>query len=123
MEVKSKQEDYHPKLARDMHNFHHGGGDGVKAYEDMLVTETSLLKDIMELVTSLLILNLTGIILMMNMGVYDRDNAKYDYYEHSPYDFYEGYHHTLHVIDLSKKLITSCSPCCFHDHWTYLSCS
>ncbi|KAI5652276.1 hypothetical protein M9H77_29463 [Catharanthus roseus] len=27
-------------------------------------------------------------------GGYDRDNAKYDYYEHSPYDCYEEYHHS-----------------------------
>ncbi|KAI5664093.1 hypothetical protein M9H77_23416 [Catharanthus roseus] len=32
MEVKSKQEDYQSKLARDMHSFHHGGGKGFNAY-------------------------------------------------------------------------------------------
>ncbi|KAI5649717.1 hypothetical protein M9H77_35722 [Catharanthus roseus] len=29
---KSKQEDYHSKLARDMHNFYHSGHNGVNAY-------------------------------------------------------------------------------------------
>ncbi|KAI5663997.1 hypothetical protein M9H77_23320 [Catharanthus roseus] len=32
MEAKSKQEDYQSKFARDMDNFHHGGGNGVNAY-------------------------------------------------------------------------------------------
>ncbi|KAI5649093.1 hypothetical protein M9H77_35098 [Catharanthus roseus] len=32
MEVKSKQEDHHSKFRRDMHNFHHGGGNGFNAY-------------------------------------------------------------------------------------------
>ncbi|KAI5667895.1 hypothetical protein M9H77_17748 [Catharanthus roseus] len=32
MEAKSKQENYQSKLARDMNNFHHGGGNGVNAY-------------------------------------------------------------------------------------------
>ncbi|KAI5667943.1 hypothetical protein M9H77_17796 [Catharanthus roseus] len=31
-EAKSKQEDYQSKLARDMHNFHHCGGNVVNAY-------------------------------------------------------------------------------------------
>ncbi|KAI5676284.1 hypothetical protein M9H77_07234 [Catharanthus roseus] len=33
MEAKSKQEDYQSKFARDMHNFHHGGGSGFNAYD------------------------------------------------------------------------------------------
>ncbi|KAI5682147.1 hypothetical protein M9H77_03375 [Catharanthus roseus] len=32
MEAKKKQEDYQSKLARDMHSFHHGGGNGFNAY-------------------------------------------------------------------------------------------
>ncbi|KAI5653057.1 hypothetical protein M9H77_30244 [Catharanthus roseus] len=32
MEVKRKQEDYQSKLARDMHGFHHAGGNGLNAY-------------------------------------------------------------------------------------------
>ncbi|KAI5672271.1 hypothetical protein M9H77_12635 [Catharanthus roseus] len=32
MEAKSKQEDYQFKLARGIHNFHHGDGNGVNAY-------------------------------------------------------------------------------------------
>ncbi|KAI5652889.1 hypothetical protein M9H77_30076 [Catharanthus roseus] len=32
MEAKNKQEDYQSKLARDMHNFHHGGDNGFNAY-------------------------------------------------------------------------------------------
>ncbi|KAI5658531.1 hypothetical protein M9H77_27324 [Catharanthus roseus] len=31
MEAKNKQEDYQYKLARDMYNFHHGGGNGFNA--------------------------------------------------------------------------------------------
>ncbi|KAI5654066.1 hypothetical protein M9H77_31253 [Catharanthus roseus] len=49
--------------------------------EEMMVMETLLQKDIMQLVTSLLMLNLIGILLMMIMG-------------HSPYYCYEGYHHS-----------------------------
>ncbi|KAI5678832.1 hypothetical protein M9H77_09782 [Catharanthus roseus] len=32
MEEKSKQEIYQSKFARDIHNFHHGGGNGFNAY-------------------------------------------------------------------------------------------
>ncbi|KAI5677804.1 hypothetical protein M9H77_08754 [Catharanthus roseus] len=32
IEAKSKQEDHQSKCAKDMHNFHHGGGNGVNAY-------------------------------------------------------------------------------------------
>ncbi|KAI5648877.1 hypothetical protein M9H77_34882 [Catharanthus roseus] len=62
--------------------------------EDMMDIDTSLLNDIMELVTSLFMLNLMGILLIMIIGVMIRFNAKYDYCEHSPYDCYEGYHHS-----------------------------
>ncbi|KAI5676004.1 hypothetical protein M9H77_06954 [Catharanthus roseus] len=32
MRAKRKQEDYQSKLARDMHNFYHSGGNGFNAY-------------------------------------------------------------------------------------------
>ncbi|KAI5653597.1 hypothetical protein M9H77_30784 [Catharanthus roseus] len=32
MEVKSKQESYQSKFTRDMHSFHHGGGNAFNAY-------------------------------------------------------------------------------------------
>ncbi|KAI5649480.1 hypothetical protein M9H77_35485 [Catharanthus roseus] len=70
MEVKGKQEDYQSKHARDMHNFPHGGGNGFNAYGgNNHGNKTSLLKDIIELVTSLLMLNLMDILFMMIMRV------------------------------------------------------
>ncbi|KAI5658033.1 hypothetical protein M9H77_26826 [Catharanthus roseus] len=69
MEVKSKEEDHHYKFRRDMHNFHHGGGmDLMLMVETTMEMETSLLKDMLEFVASLLMLNLWSILLMMIMG-------------------------------------------------------
>ncbi|KAI5663028.1 hypothetical protein M9H77_22351 [Catharanthus roseus] len=90
LEVTSEQEDYQSKLTRDMHNFYHDGGNGVNAYGgNNLEIETSLLEDMLEMVTSLLMLNLMGHTYYDDYGGYDRDNAKYDYSEHSPYDCYK----------------------------------
>ncbi|KAI5676593.1 hypothetical protein M9H77_07543 [Catharanthus roseus] len=53
--VKIKQEDYQSKLTRDMYNFHHGSGnESTLMVETTMEMETLLLKDIMELVTSIL---------------------------------------------------------------------
>ncbi|KAI5658034.1 hypothetical protein M9H77_26827 [Catharanthus roseus] len=66
MEAKSKQEDYQSKLARDMHNFHHGGGNECNAYGGNYHGNGNFTpkKDIMELVTFLLMLNLLNMITM-----------------------------------------------------------
>ncbi|KAI5650436.1 hypothetical protein M9H77_36441 [Catharanthus roseus] len=55
---------------KDIPNFHYGGCNELKLMEGTTMkTETSLLEDMLELVTSLLMLNLMGILLMMIMGV------------------------------------------------------
>ncbi|KAI5677089.1 hypothetical protein M9H77_08039 [Catharanthus roseus] len=81
MEAKSKQEDCQCKLTPDMYNFHHAGGNGFNAYggsnhehQNFISRDhdgygTSILQDIMELVTSLLMLNLMGILLTIIIGV------------------------------------------------------
>ncbi|KAI5676045.1 hypothetical protein M9H77_06995 [Catharanthus roseus] len=91
IEVKSKQEDYHSKLARDMYNFYHGSGNGVNAYGrknygngNFTLIRHAGVGNLSSHAKSL------GILLMMIMGVMTR----YDYYEHSPYDCYEEYHHS-----------------------------
>ncbi|KAI5677506.1 hypothetical protein M9H77_08456 [Catharanthus roseus] len=57
-----------------MHNFHHDGDNGFNAYggNNHGKIQTSLLEDILELVTSLLMLNLFSILLMIIMEVMEK---------------------------------------------------
>ncbi|KAI5667396.1 hypothetical protein M9H77_17249 [Catharanthus roseus] len=53
-----------------MHSFHHGGGnDSILMGRTTTEMETSLLEDMLDFVTSLLMLNLRGILLMIIIGV------------------------------------------------------
>ncbi|KAI5672249.1 hypothetical protein M9H77_12613 [Catharanthus roseus] len=90
MGAKCKQEDYQSKLARGMHNFHHGGGNRVNAYGGInngnrkftprrhvgVGNFSSYAKSFEH--TS-----------YDDYGGYGRVNTRYDNYEHSPYDCYE----------------------------------
>ncbi|KAI5672871.1 hypothetical protein M9H77_13235 [Catharanthus roseus] len=94
LEVKSKQEDYQSKLARDMHNFHHGGGNAFNTYGGSNHENGNFITR-----------RLVGVVYFSSYvkyfehtsydvyGGYGRDNAKCYNYEHSPYDCYEKYHH------------------------------
>ncbi|KAI5663070.1 hypothetical protein M9H77_22393 [Catharanthus roseus] len=65
-----KLEDYQFKLARDMYNFNQGGGNGLMLMvETTMEMETSILEEKLELVISLLMINLLSILLKMIMGV------------------------------------------------------
>ncbi|KAI5658472.1 hypothetical protein M9H77_27265 [Catharanthus roseus] len=61
--------------------------------------ETLLLKNIMEFVTSLFMLNLMVVLFMMIICDYERINAKY--VEHSPYGCYKGSHDNYEFGDHS----------------------
>ncbi|KAI5663816.1 hypothetical protein M9H77_23139 [Catharanthus roseus] len=114
MEAKSKQEDYQSKLARDMHNFHHGGGNGVNAYggsnwghgnfisrgHDGYGNFTPKKHNGVGNFSSYT--KSYGYTSYDDYGGYDRDNAKYDYYEHSPYDSYEEYHHSYEFSKVNE---------------------
>ncbi|KAI5672711.1 hypothetical protein M9H77_13075 [Catharanthus roseus] len=104
MEAKSEQEDYQSKLARDVYNFHYCGCNRVNAYggtnngngnftpkrHNGFGSFSSCAKSYRH--TS-----------YDNYGGYDIDDAKYDYYEHSPYDCYEEYHH-IYGFDKGRSM-------------------
>ncbi|KAI5675939.1 hypothetical protein M9H77_06889 [Catharanthus roseus] len=87
MERKRKQENYQSKLTRATHNFHHAGGNGLNAYGrnnhgngDLISKRHAGISTFSSYAKSY------GHISYDDYGGYDRNNAKYDYYEHSPYD-------------------------------------
>ncbi|KAI5667460.1 hypothetical protein M9H77_17313 [Catharanthus roseus] len=95
MGAKSKQENYQSKLTRDMHNFYHASGYGFNAYGGKNhdygnftpkrhngVGKFSFYAKSFEHTS------------YDDYGGYDRDNGKYDYYDHSPYDCFAKYHHS-----------------------------
>ncbi|KAI5681708.1 hypothetical protein M9H77_02936 [Catharanthus roseus] len=103
MEAKSKQENYQCKLARDMHNFHHGGGNRFNAYggnnygngnftprRHVGVGNFSSYAKSFEHTS------------YDDYGGYGRVNTKYDYYERSPYDYYEEYHHSYEFSKVNE---------------------
>ncbi|KAI5663513.1 hypothetical protein M9H77_22836 [Catharanthus roseus] len=70
IEAKSTQEDYQSKFVRDMHNLHLDGGNRVNAYGGYNHENgISLLRDTMELGTSLIMLKPLSILLMIIMRV------------------------------------------------------
>ncbi|KAI5681786.1 hypothetical protein M9H77_03014 [Catharanthus roseus] len=83
-EVKSKQENYQSKLARDMHNFHHGGGTEVNDYGgnnhgngNFTQKRYNGVRNFYSHAKSYRHISYD------DYACYDRHNAKYAYYEHS----------------------------------------
>ncbi|KAI5652986.1 hypothetical protein M9H77_30173 [Catharanthus roseus] len=95
MEAKNKLGDYHSKLARDMHNFYHGGGNVFNAYvENNHGNGNYTPKRYNGFGNFSSYGKFYGHASYDDYGGYDRDNAKYADCEHSPYDCYEQYHHS-----------------------------
>ncbi|KAI5681236.1 hypothetical protein M9H77_02463 [Catharanthus roseus] len=87
IEEKSKLKDSHSSFARDMYNFYHGGGNRINAYRHVGVGNFSAYAKSF------------GHTSYDDYGGHDRDTAKYDFYEHSPYDCYVGYHHCYDFLE------------------------
>ncbi|KAI5676313.1 hypothetical protein M9H77_07263 [Catharanthus roseus] len=77
MEAKSKQENYQSKIARDMHNFYHGGGNGFNAYGGNNHRNGNFSK------------RHNGVHYFSYYAKSFEVNTRYDNYEHNPYDCYE----------------------------------
>ncbi|KAI5667182.1 hypothetical protein M9H77_17035 [Catharanthus roseus] len=91
MEVKSKQEDRQSKLAKDMHNFHHGCGNGVNAYcgnnhrnGNFTPKRYNGVSNFYSYAKSFEHISYD------DYGGYGRVNNTFDNYEHSPYNCYEN---------------------------------
>ncbi|KAI5682060.1 hypothetical protein M9H77_03288 [Catharanthus roseus] len=104
MEVKSKHQHYQSKFASDMHIFYHGGGNGFNAYGGNNRGNGNFTSKRHNGVGNFSYAKSYGHTSYDDYRGYDRDKVKYDYYEHSPYDCYEGCHHNCGIKDKDSYL-------------------
>ncbi|KAI5676543.1 hypothetical protein M9H77_07493 [Catharanthus roseus] len=90
METNSKQEDYQSKLARDMHNFHHDGGNGFNVYgwNNHGNGNFTLRRQVGGGNFSFYVKSSEHTSYDDN-GCYARVNPRYDNYKYSPYECHE----------------------------------